>query len=482
MLVSCKKDNVDPSINALEINEFDLIQVTEGQPFVPVRIQAQDNRGISSIEITITKENETEPVAKNSLKNIITNSIRNLVINVDFPTNNIAPKGFYIISYTVTDRSGKKNTVSYKVFIQNNYAPFSTAPCTFPANIINAPLAEGKNVRLFIVTPSSTNGEDIYISGNFEGSVSGCSGNWTGGGCPSLKPIKLQGSNTCYYLDIKLDNNSEFKVTRGSWGSVMKKANGDEVPNLIWNRKNRQVIYVEKWADRSGTLTPPAPGDPVLPFEAIKPGMATVVLNVGSIDDNADYYFIPRNSTDPSKAIKAFPVELTTRIAAPIPKQAGQYEVIKTPKTGNIVFTNKAVTSEPPNPNIFVLTMTDNKQVNIINANAIGFISDFMPNDLYVTGSGVPSGWTNTPPASQRFTNKGNGIFELPSVNIIPNAQIKFLPVHGQWNPQFSVGTADPGNLTGSIIRADATPIPTPAVGGAYKIEVNFVTYRYTFT
>lgn len=483
LLVSCKKDNIDPIINALEINEFDLIQVTEAQPFVPVRIQAQDNKGISSIEITITKEDASEPVASNRLRNMTTNSIRNLVVNVDFPTNDIAPKGFYIITYTVIDRNGKRNNVSYKVFIQNNYAPFSTAPCTYPENVINAPLAEGTNVRLFVVTPSDTNGDNLFVSGNFEGQYSGCN-DWSGGNCQALRLTKLQGSNTCYYIDLKLDNNSEFKITRGNWGTVMKTANGDEVPNQTWNGKRRQVLYVQRWADRTATLTPPTPGDPVLPFEAIKPGMATIVLNFSqsTVSNDFDYYFIPRNSTDASQAIKAFPVERTAKIAVPLPKEAGQYEVIRVPKGANIVFTDKAVSTTPPNPAIYVLTMTDNKQVNIINANAVGFITDFVPNDLYVTGSGVPSGWTNTPPASQRFTNKGGGIFELASINLNANDMIKFLPVHGQWNPQFSLGTADPGNLSGSIILDDATPIPTPSVGGAYKIEVNFVTYRYTLT
>lgn len=130
--------------------------------------------------------------------------------------------------------------------------PFDFAACTgWP----DTALAEGKNVRLFVTCPPNTNGADLYVSGSFEGALNCGTNNWSGGGNACLKLRKLEGSNRCYWIDLNLDNQSEFKITRGAWTSVMKGSDisrfpeGNELANIKWNGAAEQLLTVEKWAD-----------------------------------------------------------------------------------------------------------------------------------------------------------------------------------------------------------------------------------------
>jgi starch-binding outer membrane protein SusE/F len=101
---------------------------------------------------------------------------------------------------------------------------------------------------------------------------------------------------------------------------------------------------------------------------------------------------------------------------------------------------------------------------------------------LYITGSGVPSDWTNDPPASQKFTKLSNTLFEITE-NFVPGKQYKFLSTPTQWQPQYGGSSANGGDLgfnMGLPGQSDPSSIPTPDVAGTYKITVNFKTGKYT--
>ena len=102
--------------------------------------------------------------------------------------------------------------------------------------------------------------------------------------------------------------------------------------------------------------------------------------------------------------------------------------------------------------------------------------------DLYITGSATPSSWVNNPPATQKFTQITNGVFEI-TMAFVPGQEYKFLNTSGQWQPQFG-GSSATGGTFGSNYGSGSDPanIPTPAVAGNYKINVNFITGVYTVT
>jgi starch-binding outer membrane protein SusE/F len=100
--------------------------------------------------------------------------------------------------------------------------------------------------------------------------------------------------------------------------------------------------------------------------------------------------------------------------------------------------------------------------------------------ELYITGSAMVSDWTNSPPASQKFTKISNTLYTI-TVNLTPGKLYKFLSTQGQWQPQYGGSSANGGNLGFNMGGgSDPDAIPTPAIAGQYKITVNFKTGQYT--
>lgn len=100
--------------------------------------------------------------------------------------------------------------------------------------------------------------------------------------------------------------------------------------------------------------------------------------------------------------------------------------------------------------------------------------------NLYMTGSAMPSDWTNNPPTSQRFTKVSSTLYTY-TADFVPGKQYKFLSTPGQWQPQYGGPSATGGELGYNMGGgSDPKEIPTPAVAGKYKITVNFRTGRYT--
>ena len=100
--------------------------------------------------------------------------------------------------------------------------------------------------------------------------------------------------------------------------------------------------------------------------------------------------------------------------------------------------------------------------------------------ELYITGSAVASDWTNSPPASQKFTKISNTEYRIV-VNLVSGKEYKFLSTLGQWQPQYGGSSATGGDLGYNMGGgSDPSGIPSPATSGSYTITVNFKTGKYS--
>lgn len=94
--------------------------------------------------------------------------------------------------------------------------------------------------------------------------------------------------------------------------------------------------------------------------------------------------------------------------------------------------------------------------------------------DLWITGDGTASGWTNTPPNTQKFTyDPGTRKFTI-SIMLTSGKAYKFLEKQGAWQPQWGGCPPTGGNISvndGSGSDPDA--IGTPAVTSTKTIIVD---------
>ncbi len=104
-----------------------------------------------------------------------------------------------------------------------------------------------------------------------------------------------------------------------------------------------------------------------------------------------------------------------------------------------------------------------------------------IPPNLFMVGDATPGGWDNpVPTPSQQFTRLSNGEFQL----ILPLTTGKsylFLPVNGSWANKFGGTSATGGDLLvdGNVPGSNT---PAPSASGSYKINVNFLTMKYSVT
>lgn len=104
--------------------------------------------------------------------------------------------------------------------------------------------------------------------------------------------------------------------------------------------------------------------------------------------------------------------------------------------------------------------------------------------ELFITGDGTPSGWTNNPPNGQKATKLSNTEYTI-TMNFTPGLFYKFLSTLNSWQPQYGGSSATGGDLKANMGlpgQSDPDAIPTPATAGSYKVTVNFKTGKYTVT
>jgi len=457
IFTSCEDDSITPSLETFSIEDYDLIQVTNAQPSIPVSISAKSS-GIDNISVIVTPADGGDAVASNTLREITSDNLNKIKLNIPFPLPEEAPSGLYTISYTIEDEEGKTVNSSYTVNVLN-YRSVTADPCVFPTMA----LPPGTNVWLQVTVPTNTNGDDLYISGNFEGAVAGCSGDWSGGGCSTLKLTQL--SSTCYYIALNLTASSEFKITRGAWGTENCRANGTGADNIKWNNSGVQAFTVENWADR--VVLPKV----TLPAGAIQTGKITVVADVQSTDNAIKYYLIQSSATSLDGAIEMIRVEGTSQMAAAVPKTAGvKYIVVKDviEKTG-------------VNPFGFNKMATIDGQTNPTTISLSGFKTEYTPTpvpaELFVVGEATPGGWSNpVPTPTQQFTSAGANKFTL-TLALTGGKAYLLLPVNGSWDAKFGMGGQNP--LTGDLIPGGGD-FKSPDAAGTYKITADFELGTYT--
>jgi hypothetical protein len=105
--------------------------------------------------------------------------------------------------------------------------------------------------------------------------------------------------------------------------------------------------------------------------------------------------------------------------------------------------------------------------------------------ELYITGSAMPSDWTNSPPVAQKLVKVSNTEYYWQGP-LQPGKQYKFLSNQGAWQPQYGAVTGGMANSTGGDFAAnmgggsDPNAIETPSEAGTYKVTLNFKTGKYT--
>jgi hypothetical protein len=103
-------------------------------------------------------------------------------------------------------------------------------------------------------------------------------------------------------------------------------------------------------------------------------------------------------------------------------------------------------------------------------------------NELYITGNAVASDWTNSPPATQKFTRISNTLYTL-DVALIGGKSYTFLPVYGSWDFKYSIAIKnDPNMVNGGDFKSGGEDILAPAASGNYKIEVDFQRGKFKVT
>lgn len=100
--------------------------------------------------------------------------------------------------------------------------------------------------------------------------------------------------------------------------------------------------------------------------------------------------------------------------------------------------------------------------------------------ELYITGSAMPSDWTNSPPLAQKCVKVSNTEYYI-TVALASGGQYKFLSTLGAWQPQYGGSSATGGDIGYNMGGGtDPDAIPTPSVAGTYKITLNFKTGKYS--
>ncbi len=129
-------------------------------------------------------------------------------------------------------------------------------------------------------------------------------------------------------------------------------------------------------------------------------------------------------------------------------------------------------------------TYYDGNATNLVSEDTLSFVVDKVYSvypDLWITGEATAAGWTNAPPADQKFNYDPVTKNHTLQIQLTGDIYYKFLTVNGQWQPQWGVAA---GVTTGALNVAypltenpgggsDPESIKAPPTTGVYTITVN---------
>jgi hypothetical protein len=107
-----------------------------------------------------------------------------------------------------------------------------------------------------------------------------------------------------------------------------------------------------------------------------------------------------------------------------------------------------------------------------------------LPDSLYIVGDATSGGWNNPVPVpSQKFARVSSSKFSI-TLPITGGNQYLLLPLNGDWTHKFSVADKTVAGLSGGgdFGYDKSDNFPAPAASGTYKIDVEFLTYKFLVT
>lgn len=114
------------------------------------------------------------------------------------------------------------------------------------------------------------------------------------------------------------------------------------------------------------------------------------------------------------------------------------------------------------------------------------FTGPQLPTDLFMVGDATPASWGNpaTGSAVQQLARLNSCIWEMSSIAITGGKEYLVLPVAGSWSNKYAVADNTlPGLSAGGDFGYNLSKnFPGPAVGGNYKVELNFATAKFKTT
>jgi hypothetical protein len=461
---SCGEDDINPRLEEIRNEAYDLVVISDGSPRVPVSFTASAT-DLARVDIIITPQGSSTEVARGGLRNIKANNLNRVNMGVDFPGNDVAPSGLYTVSYTMHSKSGEQSFGAYDINIINNLSPVY---CDFTSAV---PAGKSVWIRLYVPDGESLpdNDNTVYLTGSFGGREGGS--DWDGGGDARFAFTRL--SPTCYELAVNLQEGDMFKITRGNWDKQMTTATGQDSPDAEYTGASAMQFIAYNWKDRE-TVTPETPEGETLniPREAIKPGMLTIVADVAnSVDVNAgDFYVVEKGATNLTNAIKMVAFDGENKLAAAVPKKTGVEYIVVQGSAGEIGrnrygFDQSAVWDGRTNP----------ARVSI---GAFGAPAFTLGNKIVIVGGATPGDWGVG--AGQDFTRTAPGKYEI-TIQLNANSEYLLLPDYGQWDDKwaFGSGTAAAGEFAAQGTGGNLTTNGLEA--GTYKIEVDFTTGNGTY-
>jgi|SRR5687768_8084893 len=105
---------------------------------------------------------------------------------------------------------------------------------------------------------------------------------------------------------------------------------------------------------------------------------------------------------------------------------------------------------------------------------------------LFITGGATPGNWMgggDPELPSQRFNQISPTLYELPSIALSGGGSYLFVPVYGDWSNKYgAIGANNTNNVNGDDFKANGGDLLAPAIGGIFKIVVDFQRGKFTVT